>query len=169
MRFRKATPDDIGAILDIMDGARKFMEQNGVVQWVNGYPSREVVAADIDAGNCCVMEDGEGVCACVTVLADGEPTYDRIYDGQWLTGDGAEYLAMHRVAVADRVRGQGVAPLMVAEVKSRALREGYPSIRIDTHRDNRAMQRMLAKTGFQYCGVIYLENGSERIAFELMV
>ena len=31
------------------------------------------------------------------------------------------------------------------------------------------MQRMLAKTGFQYCGVIYLENGSERIAFELMV
>ena len=38
MRFRKATPDDIGAILAIMDGARKFMEQIGVVQWVNGYP-----------------------------------------------------------------------------------------------------------------------------------
>ncbi len=165
MKFRRATAGDIDAIMKIMSDARRFQEQNGVVQWVNGYPSREVVSGDVGAGNCYVMEDA-GVCACATVIAEGEPTYAQIYGGRWLTGEESEYLAIHRVAVADRVRGQGVAPAMIAEVKARARREGYPSIRIDTHRDNMAMQRMLAKTGFEYCGVIYLENGSERIAFE---
>ena len=39
----------------------------------------------------------------------------------------------------------------------------------DTHRDNQSMQRMQAKNGFEYCGVIYLEDGAERIAFEKIV
>lgn len=169
MLFRRATEGDIEAILAIMDGARRFMAQNGVVQWVNGYPSREVMLADIAKNQCWVMEDGCGVCASVTVVTDGEPAYDRIYDGSWQTGSAAKYIAMHRVAVADRVRGQGVAPMMVAQVKQLKQRDGFESIRIDTHRDNKAMQRMLAKTGFRYCGVIHLANGSERIAFELVV
>ena len=31
------------------------------------------------------------------------------------------------------------------------------------------MQRMQAKNGFEYCGIIYLEDGAERIAFEKLV
>ena len=166
MIFRKADERDVDAIEEIMAQARRFMAENGVIQWVNGYPSREVVAADVAAGCCWVMADRLGVCASVTVLTDGEPTYDRIYGGEWLTGGDARYIAMHRVAVADRMRGKGVAPMMVEAVKERKRREGFESIRIDTHRDNRAMQRMLEKTGFRRCGTIYLENGSERIAFE---
>ena len=40
------------------------------------------------------------------------------------------------------------------------------SIRIDTHRDNIPMQKMLNKNGFIYCGIIYLLDGKERFAFE---
>jgi ribosomal protein S18 acetylase RimI-like enzyme len=166
MVFRKAEERDIDAIEAIMAEARRFMAENGVVQWVNGYPSRADVAADVAAEDCWVMEDELGVCASVTVITEGEPTYDRIYGGEWLTGSGTRYIAMHRVAVADRMRGKGVAPMMVEAVGERACREGFESIRIDTHRDNRAMQRMLEKTGFRRCGIIYLANGSERIAFE---
>ena len=39
----------------------------------------------------------------------------------------------------------------------------------DTHKDNQSMQRMQAKNGFEYCGLIYLEDGAERIAFEKIV
>jgi hypothetical protein len=28
------------------------------------------------------------------------------------------------------------------------------------------MQHLLDKNGFKYCGVVYLENGSERIAYQ---
>jgi predicted Rossmann fold flavoprotein len=43
---------------------------------------------------------------------------------------------------------------------------GVRSIKNDTHRDNQSMQRMQAKNGFEYCGIIYLKDGAERIAFE---
>ena len=41
-----------------------------------------------------------------------------------------------------------------------------PNIRIDTHRDNIIMQHNLAKHGFTYCGIIFLANGDERLAFQ---
>lgn len=40
------------------------------------------------------------------------------------------------------------------------------NLKIDTHRDNIVMQHLLDKNGFKYCGVVYLENGSERIAYQ---
>ena len=40
------------------------------------------------------------------------------------------------------------------------------SIRIDTHEDNKPMRRFLEKCGFKFCGIIYLEDGSKRLAYE---
>ena len=37
---------------------------------------------------------------------------------------------------------------------------------MDTHEDNISMQRLLEKNNFKYCGIIYLEDGNKRIAFE---
>ena len=42
------------------------------------------------------------------------------------------------------------------------------NIRIDTHRDNQTMRRLLARYGFIECGIIYLANGDERLAFQLI-
>ncbi|HNZ83431.1 MAG TPA: GNAT family N-acetyltransferase, partial [Sedimentibacter sp.] len=40
------------------------------------------------------------------------------------------------------------------------------NLKIDTHRDNIPMQNLLNKNGFIRCGIIYLENGDERIAYQ---
>ena len=40
------------------------------------------------------------------------------------------------------------------------------NLRIDTHRDNRIMRRLIEKSGFTYCGVIVLADGSERLAYQ---
>lgn len=42
-------------------------------------------------------------------------------------------------------------------------------LRADTHRDNLPMQRVLEKAGFSLRGVIYVEDGSERLAYELIL
>ena len=42
-----------------------------------------------------------------------------------------------------------------------------PNLRIDTHRDNHIMQHNILKHGFIYCGIIYLESGDERLAYQL--
>ena len=39
-------------------------------------------------------------------------------------------------------------------------------LRIDTHEDNLVMQHVLEKNGFTKCGIIYLESGDPRLAYE---
>ena len=49
------------------------------------------------------------------------------------------------------------------------LKESGGDLRIDTHRDNIPMQKLLEKNGFVQCGIIHLSNGDERIAYEKVV
>ncbi|MBE6046792.1 MAG: N-acetyltransferase, partial [Clostridiales bacterium] len=41
-----------------------------------------------------------------------------------------------------------------------------PNVRIDTHENNTTMQRQIEKAGFERCGIIYVEDGSPRIAYQ---
>jgi RimJ/RimL family protein N-acetyltransferase len=47
---------------------------------------------------------------------------------------------------------------------------GYPSVRVDTHRDNEPMRGLLKKHGYTRCGVIYLtdtvEQDTHRVVYE---
>ena len=85
-----------------------------------------------------------------------EPTYD-VIDGAWLT-DGP-YGVIHRIASYPEVHGIFSAIIDFASAR-------YPHLRIDTHRDNRIMQHLIDMAGFTYCGVIWLEDGTERLAYE---
>jgi GNAT superfamily N-acetyltransferase len=113
--------------------------------------------------------DGE-ICATFALIEGGEPTYDKIYDGTWLTGyspaTSPDYFAIHRVAISVRLRGQGIATQIIDFAAQKARAAEKRSLRIDTHRGNVVMRRMLEKHGFVHCGTIYLENGDERVAYE---
>ena len=123
---------------------------------------------DIANGNSYVMEENGKIIGTMAVLFDGEPTYDKIYEGAWKTTN-EPYAAVHRVAVDAECKGQGIAGAMIEEVVKMCRERGVRSIKNDTHKDNRSMQRMQAKNGFEYCGIIYLEDGAERIAFEKLI
>ncbi len=58
--------------------------------------------------------------------------------------------------------GKGVFRECLAYCMSR-----ISNIRIDTHRDNAIMRHLLEKHGFQECGIIYVEDGSPRIAYQI--
>ena len=52
MEIRRATINDLDAIMPIFDEARGFMRRNGNLgQWTGGYPSREQIADDIALGH----------------------------------------------------------------------------------------------------------------------
>lgn len=155
-RIRKAQWEDLDRILEIYTIARKFMTETGnPTQWGNNYPPVEMLRADISAGNLHVVEDKvlHGVFAYFT---EPDPTYAYIEDGAWL--DHSPYGTIHRVA-ADGSGGVFSAVLQFAV-------EQNPHVRIDTHADNQVMQHVLDKHGFARTGIIYLEDGDPRIAYE---
>ncbi len=69
------------------------------------------------------------------------------------------YIAVIGIASTEGVKGAAAYCLNWAF-------EQTGNIRIDTHDDNKPMQGLLKKSGFQYCGRITLADGSPRIAFQ---
>lgn len=164
MEFRRTVFEDVDTVLCIIGQAQNYLKEHGVDQWQNGYPDRDTIADDIQKGYGYVLLKDEIVVGTVAVTFDGEKTYNRIYEGEWISD--REHATIHRIAVDDQCKGSGLASGIIGYIEQMCRARDIRSIRVDTHRKNRSMQRMLMKNGFQYCGIIYLEDHSERIAFE---
>lgn len=164
MQIRKAIPADAESIMQIFRQAQTGLRVQGVNQWQNGYPNMEIVDMDIMSGNCLVCVVNGLIGASFVLTFEPEATYDRIYSGQWLSE--GQYGIIHRMAAADAFKGRGLGAEMIEMAEQIALSRGIRSIKVDTHRDNNPMQNLLRNNKFQYCGVIYLDNGQERLAFE---
>lgn len=179
MLIRKTEIADLDTLMPIFDEARGTIAALGIDQWQNGYPSREIIEKDIELSQSRVVISGGiftacgslggDACATFALIFDGEPTYDKIYDGEWLTGDSDSYIAIHRVAISVAMRGRGIAGEIINYATDTARSLGRKSLRIDTHRGNVVMRKMLEKQGFFHCGTIYLENGDERVAYEKII
>lgn len=165
--IRKTETKDLDSIMSIFSEARKTIAALGIDQWQNGYPSDCVVESDIALSQSyCVEIDGE-ICATFALLLHGEPTYDEIFEGNWLTGDEkGHYIAIHRVAIAISSRGSGISGKIIDFAAEIARSSGKRSLRIDTHEGNVVMRRMLEKNSFVHCGTIYLGDGNKRVAYE---
>ena len=60
MKIRKTKIEDIDTIIDVYSYARLFMQQTGnVAQWIDGYPSKELLTQDIQKENCYLCVDDE--------------------------------------------------------------------------------------------------------------
>lgn len=164
MEFRQAKISDLDQIVEIIELSKKYLKETKVDQWQDGYPAKEDLRRDIESGNSYVLTNKDEIVATTVISLDGESTYNSIFNGEWITNE--DYIVMHRVAVHDKYKGKGIFKELIKEAEILALNKGISSIKIDTHRDNISMQRAVVKNDFKKCGIIYLEDGSERIAFE---
>lgn len=163
--FRKAVESDIDGIMTIIGQAVSQMRREGKNQWDDNYPQRRHIADDIARGCGYVMCSGGQLAAYGAVVFSGEPAYGGIR-GRWLS-DG-QYVVLHRLAVADEMKGQGVAVRFMEEVEKMAAGKGVHSFKVDTNYDNTRMRRVLCKLGFTYCGDISYEHG-DRMAYEKLL
>ena len=157
--IREASPTDMAEIMKVMDAAKSIMRQSGNVhQWEDGYPSEAVITADMEKKGAFVIEDDSKVVGYFAFLSSPEPTYARIYEGEWLD-DEQPYHVVHRIASYPDAHG------VFSSIMDFCFSHD-PIIRIDTHRDNTIMQHNIEKHGFSYCGIIYLASGDERLAYQ---
>lgn len=158
MTIRKSTLADIPQMMEIFAIARRFMAATGnPSQWSATYPSVEQLRDDVMSGNSYVCIENERIVATFLLRGGNDPTYDVIYDGAWPNSN--PYATIHRIASSGEIKG------IFARVMAFALRT-YVTIRIDTHRDNKVMQHVIEKAGFEFCGIIHCWNGDEREAYQ---
>lgn len=175
MLIRQTTVEEIDDVMRVLADGRDSIATLGIDQWQGGYPFRETIEADVAAGKSYVLIDEGKIVATFMYEADGEPTYDEI-DGAWLTAGTSSdpsYACMHRVAVAAGNKGKGYAKRMVECAVELARKDGLAGLRVDTHPGNIPMRGLLERTGFSYCGLIYIQHAGEgtpdRVAYEQLV
>ena len=158
-KVREARPSDMAEIMKVMEAAKKIMRQSGNMhQWGDGYPSEAVIISDMEKHGGFVIEDADHIVGYFAFLSSPEPTYSKIYDGKWID-DTLPYHVIHRIASYPDVHG------IFGDIMDYCFSHDA-NIRIDTHKDNRIMQHNIMKHGFTYCGIIYLANGDEILAYQ---
>ncbi len=145
--------------------AKMSLKSAGIDQWQGIYPNGDDFMLDVRENRAIVMEQDGVVCGIAAAYIGHEPTYDRILDGQWLT-DYQVYGIIHRIAVDPCARNAGIASSIVAYLQGLCRKDSIRSMRCDTHPDNKIMQHTLEKNGYQKCGIIIVEDGTERFAYE---
>ena len=158
MKIRLSQTEDIPAIMAIYDVARQFMKDQGnPTQWDGGYPSASLIEDDIATGHSFVVEEEEQLVGTFAFIIGEDPTYQVIEKGAWHFAE--PYGTIHRIASNGQVRG------LSRQVFDFCCQQ-LPYLRIDTHADNQAMQAAVLNYGFRECGIIYVADGSPRLAYD---
>lgn len=159
IKIQPAVAEDLDRLMEIFALARESMHTTGNPnQWTYGYPQREFMAGEIEQGHCYVCRTPKGtIVATFCLLPSPDPTYREIYDGQWLNDE--PYHVIHRMASDGSIRGIGKQCIDWCAKRC-------DNLRIDTHADNHIMQSLAERCGFIRCGIIYVANGTPRIAYQ---
>lgn len=154
-KIRPATQADMEDILNIYAHARRFMAENGnPTQWGQHHPAQEILEEDIHLNRLYVVEANGRLCGVFMFAVGDDSTYAHI-EGSWRSS--APYGVIHRIAGI----GGGV---FAAALDYCSGIIGH--LRIDTHADNKPMQHVVEKAGFSKRGIIYVADGTPRIAYD---
>ena len=155
--IRLAELSDLPALLPVYEAARRYMRENGnPTQWGDSNPPRATLEEDIRRRQLYVDEREGAIHSAFAFILGEEPTYG-VIEGAW--PNDAPYGTVHRIASDGAVKG--VFDRCMEFCKART-----DELRIDTHADNRTMLYLIARHGFQRCGIIHIADGTPRIAFQ---
>lgn len=169
MKIRLSTSNDIVEIMLIINDAKQYLASKNIDQWQNGYPNTAQVENDIANGESYVVVNDKNVIMATSMFTlRKEPTY-KIIEGKWHVSEDEIYGVIHRMAIKKEYRKFGLATFLFHEFHQQLKEKNIQSLKIDTHEENLAMQSLIKKLGYVYCGIIYTNYNAKRLAFEKII
>jgi len=155
--IRRAKISEIPDILTITRACAKKMEENGIFQWNEHYPSKEAFIKDIEREELFVIEENSTVQGTIVISTLMDDEYKPI---TWLTPNGnSTYI--HRLSVHPNVQGKGFAQQMMDFAEAYSRENGFVSVRLDTFSQNKRNQRFYEQRGYQKLGNIFFPKQSD--------
>lgn len=159
--IRKANITEIEEILQVYEAAKSYMYKCGnLTQWGKDYPGYDLIKEDIERDCLFVGIQDSKICFVFYFYIGEDPTYNIIDYGEWIND--LPYGTIHRIA------SNGLTKNVFKTIFDYCLSK-CNNIRIDTHKDNTTMLNNLKKYGFKKCGIIYVRDHMERIAFQYCI
>lgn len=165
--IRKATYEDIDAILEVTKSCAKHMIEKNILQWNEHYPNALAFENDVKRNELYVLEKDKTVLGCIVISTYMDEEYIPI---KWLTPSESN-IYIHRLAINPAYQGKGYAQQLMNFAEKLAKDNNYKSIRLDTFSQNRRNQEFYEKRGYQRLGNIFFPKQSEHpfYCYELLL
>ncbi|SMC18723.1 Acetyltransferase (GNAT) family protein [Clostridium acidisoli DSM 12555] len=146
--LRIATIDDLDYVEKIFKNAIEVMDSNGINQWDNIYPTKEILKEDILKGEMFLgVVDNKMACAFVL-----NSDYDEEYiNGNWKYRN-ESFSIVHRLCVNPDFQNQGIGTQSMILIEKMLRKDGIESIRLDAFSLNPAALRLYEKIGYVRVG-----------------
>lgn len=167
MEIKLISLNEIDSVLRIYDEGASQMIKDGCLTWKNNYPNRDMAKEDIDNNSIYGVynEDGD-ILGLFTLDSIAPPHYDEM---DWKT-DGQPFLTFHRLAVAEKGKGQGIGGKLIDFSINMAREGGYKSVRMDAYHKNWRALKLYESKGFVRVGTVQFEkNDGENFCLEYVI
>lgn len=150
MELELAKEQDAQRIFEIYKAATWHMDEMGILQWSERYPTLEDITDDI-ANRWMYVGMIDGSIAVAATLNDASDEEYR--NGAWQDASG-QYAVIHRLCVNPCFQHQGIARKAMMFLEEQAKANGKQSIRLDVFTQNPYAQRLYLSLGYQPSGKV---------------
>ncbi|WP_372794694.1 GNAT family N-acetyltransferase [Lutibacter sp.] len=157
MTIIKAKISDLNQLHVLTKSCAKIMMDNGIFQWNEMYPSKEVLENDIELGQIWKLEESEIIKGIVVLTEIEDKEYLNV---KWLTKN-YKNLYIHRLAVHPNFQGKGYAQKLMDFAEDFAKENKYNSIRLDTFSQNKRNLQFYEQRNYIKLKAIYFPKQSE--------
>lgn len=147
---------EIPDILALTKACAGHMENNGIFQWNEEYPSRLAFEQDISRNELFLLELGNKLIGCITITPIMDEEYKAV---KWLTLNNNS-IYIHRLAVSPEYQGKGFAQTLMNFAEKYAREKNFESVRLDTFSQNKRNQIFYEQRGYKKLGNIYFPKQS---------
>ena len=155
MTFERAVPSDLPEVLRLFQAATKHMDEQGIPQWDEVYPNREVLSEDISRGELTVGRIG-GKIACVFVLSARHD--DEYAQGRWRYPE-SRFCVLHRLCVHPDFQHRRIAARAMDFIEDALRESGFETIRLDAFSQNPYALRLYESRGYEKIGEVRFRKG----------
>lgn len=152
-----AVHSDLSEIKKLTEAGALAMQERGIFQWNEFYPSREVLEQDILSKELYVLNEGARIIGVIVLTPKMDEEYVPI---EWLTPNGNN-LYVHRLGVHPEVWGKGYGQQLMDFAEEFAGKQNYASVRLDTFSQNKRNHRFYEARGYIRLGDVFFPKQSE--------
>lgn len=165
--IRRAKLSEIEEIVSITVACGAKMTSEGIHQWYDFYPNKEVFMKDLKREELFVLIVNDSIVGCMVISSEKDPVYNEI---EWLAQDGRNFY-IHRLAVHPDFQKKGYAKKLMDFAEAFAVQKNMASIRLDTFSQNLRNQKFYEGRGYIRLGDVFFPQQSEHpfYCYELVI
>ena len=154
MKVELALLNDLSDLMEVYSYARiRMIEEGNLTQWDNKSVFEVELIQYINKNLLYKVIKNNEIVGCFAYILGGDEAYN-IIDGRWLNNN--EYVTIHKIM--SKYTKLGIGSFIINYIKEKTYSNNLLDIRIDTHKNNKTMNKFLINNGFKYCGVISLNQ-----------